>query len=194
MSFNTIPENGWPQLKRLDELAQKVGNIPTFTSSDKEALEDLIANAQALIEVAENGAAGVPFDNTGTGMTADNVQEAIIEAGGSGGGEVYSETPVKIGTYDGHDLYRKLFKVAAFPNNTILTINSGLTNEVIININGMCHINVYDLPIPYISLLGLNNGIECSYGNTAHEIYITTKSDKSAGSGYVAIDYYITEV
>lgn len=193
MSFNTIPENGWPQLKKLEEIAQKVGNIPTFTSSDKEALEDLIANAQALIDVAENGAEGVPFDNTDTGMTADNVQEAIVEAS-SGGGEVYSETPVKIGSYDGHDLYRKLFKVAEFPNNNVLSINSGLTDETVINIRGICHIEGYDLTVPFISLLALNNGIECSYGYTSHQIYITTKNDKSAGSGYVAIDYYITEV
>lgn len=171
-------------------LATRAGS-DTFTSSDKAALAELITREQALIAVADDGAEGVPFDNTGTGFSAENVQEAIIEA--SGAGEVYSETPVKIGTYDGHVLYRKLFKVAAFPNNTVLTINSGLTNEVIIDINGMCHIDVYDLPIPYISLLGLNNGIECSYGSTAHEIYITTKSDKSAGSGYVAIDYYLTE-
>lgn len=195
MSFNAIPENGWPQLKRLDELAKKVGNIPTFTSSDKEALEDLISNAQALIEVAEDGAEGVPFDNTGTDFESTDVQSAIEEAASmGGGGDVYSETPVKIGTYDGHDLYRKLFKVAAFPNNTVLTINSGLTNEVVIGIKGMCHIDVYDLPIPYISLISLNNGIECSYGSTAHQIYITTKADKSEGSGYIAVDYYITEV
>lgn len=71
--------NGWPDLKQLQELAEKVGNIPTFTSSDKEAIEDLISNAQALIEVAEDGAAGVPFDNTGTGVLSTNVQGAISE-------------------------------------------------------------------------------------------------------------------
>lgn len=79
MSFNTIPETGWPQLKRLEEIAQKVGSIPTFTSSDKEALEDLIDNAQALISVAEDGAAGLPFDNTGTSLISTNVEDAIKE-------------------------------------------------------------------------------------------------------------------
>lgn len=79
MSFNNIPVNGWPQLKELDELARKVGNIPTFTSSDKEALEGLISNAQALIAVAEDGAAGLPFDNTGTSLLSTNVEDAIKE-------------------------------------------------------------------------------------------------------------------
>ena len=79
MSFNTIPENGWPQLKRLEEIAQKVGSIPTFTSSDKAALEGLISNAQALIAVAEDGAAGIPFDNTETSLISTNVEDAIKE-------------------------------------------------------------------------------------------------------------------
>lgn len=93
MSFNTIPVNGWPQLKELQELAEKVGNIPTFTSSDKEAIEDLISNAQALISVAEDGAEGVPYDNTESGLTADEVQGAIDEMVsnfGAGVDEVYN--------------------------------------------------------------------------------------------------------
>ena len=52
MSFNSVPVNGWPQLKELDEIAQKVGALPTFTSSDKAALEEFIANEQAIIEAA----------------------------------------------------------------------------------------------------------------------------------------------
>ena len=52
MSFNTIPVNGWPQLKELQELAEKVGALPTWTSTDKAALEEFIANEQAIIEAA----------------------------------------------------------------------------------------------------------------------------------------------
>ena len=47
--YNSLCGGGFPQLKELDELAQKVGNIPTFTSSDKAALSELIENADALI-------------------------------------------------------------------------------------------------------------------------------------------------
>lgn len=113
MSFNTIPVNGWPQLKELQELAEKVGNIPTFTSSDKEAIEDLISNAQALISVAEDGAAGVPFDNTDTDFTSTDVQAAIEEAatmGGGGGDADYSETEAEVGTWiDGSKIYKRTF-------------------------------------------------------------------------------------
>lgn len=47
--YNTLCGGGFPQLKELDELAQKVDNMPTFTSSDKAALAELIENADALI-------------------------------------------------------------------------------------------------------------------------------------------------
>ena len=113
MSFNTIPENGWPQLKRLEEIAQKVGNIPTFTSSDKEALEDLLSNAQALIAVAEDGAEGVPFDNTGTEFSSTDVQSAIEEAASMGGGGVdYSttETDTGLSWIDGNPIYQRVFE------------------------------------------------------------------------------------
>lgn len=102
--------NGWPDLKQLQELAEKVGNIPTFTSSDKEAIEDLISNAQALIEVAEDGAAGVSFDNTGTDFESTNVQGAIEEAAGMGGGNFVTDER-EIGTYLGDTLYQKTARV-----------------------------------------------------------------------------------
>ena len=112
MSFNSIPVNGWPQLKELDELARKVGNMPTFTSSDKEAIADLISNAQALIDVAEDGATGVPFDNTGTDFTSTDVQAAIEEAAtmGAGGDTDYSTTEAEVGTWlDGSKIYKRSF-------------------------------------------------------------------------------------
>lgn len=82
MSFNTVPVNGWPQLKELDEIAKKVDNMPTFTSSDKQFIEDLI----------EEQAAALGYDNTESGLTADDVQGAIdemIENFGAGVDSVY---------------------------------------------------------------------------------------------------------
>ena len=123
MSFNSVPVNGWPQLKELDELAQKVGALPTFTSSDKEAIEDLIANAQSLISVAEDGAAGVPFDNTGTDFNSTDVQGAIEEAATMGAGGVnYSTDEVETGKtwYNGDKIYGRLFilEETVTPNST----------------------------------------------------------------------------
>lgn len=44
MAFNNVPVNGWPQIKdleKLDDIAQQIENMPTFTSDDKAFLEDL---------------------------------------------------------------------------------------------------------------------------------------------------------
>lgn len=46
MSYNTVPVNGWPQIKKLEELdaiAQQIADMPTFTSSDRAFLADLPA-------------------------------------------------------------------------------------------------------------------------------------------------------
>lgn len=79
MSFNTIPENGWPQLKKLEEIENKIDNVPSFTPEEKEALEDLVDNAETLNSIADDGAEAVAFDNTDTGISATNVQGAISE-------------------------------------------------------------------------------------------------------------------
>ena len=39
MAFNNVPLNGWPQLKQLQELADKVDNMPTYTSDDRDFLD-----------------------------------------------------------------------------------------------------------------------------------------------------------
>lgn len=51
MAFESYA-NGWPDLKKLDDLAQQVASMPTFTSTDKEALEEFIANEQEIIAAA----------------------------------------------------------------------------------------------------------------------------------------------
>lgn len=51
MAFETYA-NGWPDLKKLDDLAQQVAAMPTFTSTDKAALEEFIANEQSIIAAA----------------------------------------------------------------------------------------------------------------------------------------------
>ena len=49
-----------------------------------------IATVEGHLEPLNHEAAGIKFDPTGTGLTSDNVQDAIVEAagGGSGSGDV----------------------------------------------------------------------------------------------------------
>lgn len=94
--------NGWPDLKKLDEIAKKIDNVPTFTSEDKRFLEDLF----------EEQAAAIAFDNTGTDFQSDNVEDAIKEAATMGAGGVdYSTDETEVGTYLGDTLYQKTARV-----------------------------------------------------------------------------------
>ena len=128
MAFESYA-NGWPDLKQLQELADKCENLPTFTSSDKEAIADLISNAQALISVAEDGAEGVPFDNTGTDFTSTDVQAAIEEAASMGGGEVnYSTTERKVGTWLGEDLYETTVNVGVIAASSFVNVAHNIPN------------------------------------------------------------------
>lgn len=85
------------------------GGSDTFTSSDKAVLAELIEREQALIAVADDGAEGVPFDPTGTGLTAENVQAAIIEVAE---GDNYSTTETDTGKtwIDGKKIYQRVFE------------------------------------------------------------------------------------
>lgn len=127
MAFESYA-NGWPDLKKLDELAQQVASMPTFTSSDKEVIEDLIDNAQALIEVAEDGAAGVVFDNTGTDLSSTNVEDAIKEVAADSGEVNYSETERKVGKWMNEDLYEKTVHVGVIAANTQASIAHNIPN------------------------------------------------------------------
>lgn len=191
MSFNTIPENGWPQLKRLDELAQKVGNIPTFTSSDKEAIEDLISNAQALIEVAENGAAGVPFDNTGTDFESTNVQGAIEEAATMGAsGDEYTTTEEECGKWLGAPLYRKTVNLEGLPNATYKDVSSGLSNITVVKMVGIATGADGTIPIPYAALDTYSKNVTFTYLYADNVIRVSTGVDRTGFTSAYCTLYY----
>lgn len=112
--------NGWPDLKKLDELAKKIDNVPTFTSEDKQFLEDLF----------EEQAAAIAFDNTGTDFQSDNVEDAIKEAATMGGsGEVdYSDTERKIGKWGNDDLYETTVHVGGIATGTNVQVAHNIPN------------------------------------------------------------------
>lgn len=72
---------------------------------------------------------------------------------------VYSTTETKVGTYDGLDLYRKIYKVTNMPNNGTVNVDLGLSRltTVIRNISGIARISKSDwatLPLPYVDSNG----------------------------------------
>ena len=67
-----------------------------------------------------SSAADVTFDNTGTGLVASNVQTAIGELDTR---DNYSTDEIKIGTYNGKDLYRKVVNVTGFTSDQAIVAN-----------------------------------------------------------------------
>ena len=80
---------------------------------------------ELLEKAVENGsgsggastAADVSYDNTSSGLTADDVQEAIDELAGIKPINI-STTEILIGKWGDEDLYAKLVECGDMPNNT----------------------------------------------------------------------------
>lgn len=63
-----------------------------------------IATLEGHLEPLNHEASAISFDNTGTGLTSDNIQDAIIEVSLSSGGDVFgpaSSTDKAIARYNG---------------------------------------------------------------------------------------------
>ena len=176
--------NGWPDLKQLQELAEKVDTMPTFTSSDKEAIEDLITNAQALIAVAEDGAEGVPFDNTGTDFTSTDVQAAIEEAATMGGGGVnYSTTETDTGLLwiDGNPIYQRVYD---FDNSLEVGNSSWLSTGISIpNIGRIIKADAMYINYTYYPIMAdyYNDDVKllsCRYNDSTYVKYLVLQYTK----------------
>ena len=134
-------------------------------------------------------------DSTNPRVMADNIRELSgnqiaqgaeleelddkIEALGS-----YLATETDTGqTFLGAKVYRKVFAIAAYPNNTTLYIDHGITNLGV----------VLDLYGSAVDSEG--SGITVEYRNTLYlrytltQIGIASTSDYSGYSGYVVIEY-----
>ena len=158
-------------------LATRAGS-DTFTSSDKAALAELIAREQALIAVADDGAEGVPFDPTGTGLSAENVQAAIEEVSGS---ENYSTTPVKIGKWGTEDLYRVVIDFGALPDTTTKDVTAGLTGKTIRSLSGISKNPTTGvvLPLPSVSTSNTASAVALVYVTATDKIRVETGTDRT---------------
>ena len=71
-----------------------------------------------------SSAANVSFDNTDTGLVGTNVQSAIEEVNVNLVNAVtYSNEEIKIGTYNGKDLYRKMITITGFTSDQAIVAN-----------------------------------------------------------------------
>lgn len=87
-------------LKALDAIAATIENLPTFTSNDRAFLEELPAFP------TEDGTK-VLTATTSSGETSLSYEE--VE---SGENQIYSTTPAKVGSFEGSDVYRRVYDLS----------------------------------------------------------------------------------
>lgn len=115
------------KLKELDELAQKVIDMPTFTSNDRAFLEELPAfpevdGKKALVATTESGDTSLNYEEL-SDLPADPESdgERVLKATTTNGvtikswgtltsGTVYSTTETEAGTWYGKKLFRRVFE------------------------------------------------------------------------------------
>lgn len=211
--YNNVPANGWPQIKdleKLDALAKSIEDMPTFTSNDKAFLEELpsfpVADGKkVLTATTSEGATALTYEEIPEELPADPQTdgEKVLTATTNEGtttlsweeleatGDEYSATPVKIGTWLGADLYRKVVDTGALTNNADKAIPSGLTNENVVKMYGCAKdSNGVTLSIPYGDGVAV---LAPYYDPSTHTINYVIKSNLSGyTSSYCVLEYTVS--
>lgn len=167
-------------------------------------------------------AGDISYDNTSSGMTADDVQEAIdelsaampgvattsapgivqpdgttitvvdgvISAVGGSGGEVFSTTETLIGTWNGANLYRKIFNIASLPNNTSTAYDTNLptTYDVKRCYGTITSSDNWKLPLPFVHPVTIESCVLLIIDNN-NKISIRTGTDRTSDSAEVILEY-----
>lgn len=179
--------------KTASQLGMANANTFQGTIAEWNALTTAEKKAYDHASIPDSIDGGVTFPANKVIMTGGgNVENAVGEvASGLTNAGTYSTTPVKIGNWLGHDIYRKVVSLGALPNTTLLDVASGLTNEIIVNIYGIAFEtnSTYTLPLPFISATQ-GDLIEIGYNNASHAIRVTSTMDVSSFNGYAVLEYY----
>lgn len=99
--------------------------------------------------------------------------------------DVYSTSEQRIGTWVGKPLYRKLYYVSAFPNNTTTSFAHNLYNVNFVKIDGIATDE---------ATLWLNANVGSSSGRmtitaNATTVFLYANSNRSSLHGYVILEY-----
>ena len=133
-------------------------------------------------------AENVVYDNTTSGLTADDVQEAIDEVLGiASAGKTYSTSETEVGTWvDGRPIYQKTVSFGALPDTDTKRVNHGISDlDYCIDINGMIFNGTLNTSLP---LVYASNYANLFVNDT--EISIQTSANLSAYTQtYVTIKY-----
>lgn len=123
MAYNNVPVNGWPQIKdleRLDKLAKQIENMPTYTSVDRDFLDEWEANlpslAQDVSDMETTKANRITIAPTFNAETAYNPGDLVYY-----NGLTYRCTNAHEGEWDADDF------AATTIDNEINSLNNKLT-------------------------------------------------------------------
>lgn len=131
-TINSLIGNGTPTttdqtiIGAINELHANQGDLANLTTTDKTSL---VAAINEAAQGSGAAASGVSYDNTGSGLTATDVQDAIDELAASATGVNYSTTEKAIGKWvDNSTLYETTVSFGALPNNTTKDVNHSIAN------------------------------------------------------------------
>lgn len=194
-----IPTGGGGGTGDYSDLTNKPKINDVTLSGEMSSVDLGLAAADDIPGLATANAPGI-VQPDGTTIT---IEDGVISAvGGSGSGEVYSATPVKIGTWLGDDLYRVVISAGALPTGTAADVVKEVNATIITGTLVMAQLYARGrndsnnmLSIPYTSVSQITNCITWRYVDNAvdgHEFIITLAQGNDQSSNDLYIIAYFT--
>lgn len=138
MAFNNVPANGWPQIKdleKLDAIAQAIENMPTFTSSDRDWMDEWEQKLPELPADPETDGVKVLTATTVSGETVKSWEEP------ESSNTDYSTNEVNTGKkwIDGKDVYTVIIHETEDTEQTskVYSLSSLNIDKVFLGMNAM---------------------------------------------------------
>ena len=187
MAFNTVPVNGWPQLKNLGEGGGDVSAL----AARVEALETTVGDSDSgLVKDVDTLETTVGDSEGGLVKDVDTLETTV---GDSEGGLVkdvadlqnankYLTTETLVGKWGSANLYRKVVNIQALPNNSTEDITLGISGYTLRRLEAY-YGNASEAGIMLMYLLDMY------YTASTDKLLIHTNTDMSDYSGTIVVEY-----
>lgn len=169
---------------------KETASLPASAVTYDNTVSGLTAtNAQDAIDELHDSA-NIAYDNTGSGLTSANVQDAIDEVYT----EVYrldhfSTTEQAFGTwFDNHTIYRRVYSLGAVTANQILYLDASLKDTLPIAYGGYASIGPNKAIIPYTNVSAIGYDAQIMV-NTTNGLTFIAGSNFSCDDGYLWVEY-----
>ena len=187
MSFNTVPVNGWPQLKNLGEGGGDVSAL----AARVEALETTVGDSDSgLVKDVETLETTVGDSDSGLVKDVETLETTV---GDSEGGLVkdvtdlqnankYLTTETLVGKWGTANLYRKIVNVAELPNNASVEVTLGINGYTLRRLEAYyCGASEAGNLFIYLA--------DMFYTTSTDKLTIQTRTDMSEFAGTIVVEY-----